>query len=127
MKKLLAPFCLTLIILIGNTGVSWSGDFQKGVTAYKNHDYATALREWMPLAKQGDASAQQKIGRLYRRGYGVPEDHGTAVKWYKLAAEQGNAAAQNDLGGMYYFGRGVFRNHNAAAKWYTLAAEQGNA
>ena len=30
MKKLLGPFCLTLIIFIGSVGVSDSADFQKG-------------------------------------------------------------------------------------------------
>ena len=32
-------------------GVSWGADFQKGLTAYQRGDYATALREWTPLAK----------------------------------------------------------------------------
>ena len=28
-------------------------DFEKGVAAHKRGDYATALREWRPLAEQG--------------------------------------------------------------------------
>jgi hypothetical protein len=53
-------------------GVSWSQDFQKGLTAYKSGDYATALREWTPLAKQGDAFAQYNLGVMYGNGQGVP-------------------------------------------------------
>ena len=41
--------------------MSWSQDWHKGVIAYKSGDYATALREWKPLAKQGDAIAQYKF------------------------------------------------------------------
>jgi hypothetical protein len=30
--------------------MSASADFQKGLTAYRSGDYATALRKWKPLA-----------------------------------------------------------------------------
>ena len=33
-------------------------------------------------------AAQFKIGWMYAKGLGVPQDYKTAVKWYKLAAEQ---------------------------------------
>jgi hypothetical protein len=78
--------------------MSWSADFQKGYTAYKSGDYATALREWEPLAKQGNAFAQYNLGLMYDKGRGVPQDYKTAVKWYRLAAEQGNAVAQERYG-----------------------------
>jgi len=55
---------MTLAVLLGSVGVSESADFQKGVTAYESGDYATALREWMPLAKQGDAGAQRTFIRI---------------------------------------------------------------
>ena len=75
--------------------------FPKGFAAYQSGDYATALREWTPLAKQGDAVAQYNLGVMYAQGQGVPQDYKTAVKWYRLAAEQGNADAQYNLGVMY--------------------------
>ncbi len=49
MKRLLPVLCLTLVVLLGSVGVSWSADFQKGLTEYKSGDYATALREWKSL------------------------------------------------------------------------------
>ena len=64
MKKLTAILCLTLPVLLGSVGESWSADFQKGVTAYEKGDYATALREWKPLAEQGDARVQTLLGTL---------------------------------------------------------------
>jgi uncharacterized protein len=127
MKKLLVPFCLTLIIFIGSVGVSWSADFQKGLTAYDNGDYATALREWEPLAKQGHAKAQGFLGAMYHRGMGVLQDYKAAAKWFRLAAEQWNAIAQYNLGNTHRKGQGVPQNYKTAVKWYRLAAEQGDA
>ena len=126
MKRLLVPFCLTLIIFIGSAGVSASADFQKGLTAYKSEDYATALREWKPLAKQGDARAQFYLGAMYEEGKGVPQDYKTAVKWFKLAAKQGDVDAQYYLGMMYVKGNGVPQDYKTANKWHRLAAEQGD-
>jgi TPR repeat protein len=61
----------------------------------------------LPIAEQGDASAQYNLGVMYANGYGVPQDYAEAVRWYRLAAGQGNAKAQYNLGLMYYNGEGV--------------------
>ena len=144
MKKLTATLCLTIAVLLGSEGVSWGAKplknycrlFTKDLylkiagkcsSAYERGDYATALREWKPLAKQGNASAQFNLGMTYANGRGVPQDYKTAVKWYKLAAEQGDLDAQFYLGHMYHYGHGVPQDHKTAVKWYRLAAEQGNA
>jgi uncharacterized protein len=47
-------------------------DFAKGLAAYETGDFATALKEWQPLAEQGDASAQFNLGVMY---YGVVQDY----------------------------------------------------
>ena len=127
MKKLTATICLTLAILLGSVGMSASADLRKGAVAYKSGDYATALREWTPLAEQGDAGAQSFLGMMYAKGEGVSKNYKTAVKWYKLAAEQGHARSQFILGLMYEEGKGVPQDYKTAVKWYKLAAEQGNA
>ena len=126
MRKLTATLCLTLALILGSSGVSWSADFQKGLTAYESGDYATALHEWTPLAKQSNAPAQSNLGAMYEKGQGVPKNDMTAVKWYKLAAKQGYANAQYNLGVMYRKGQGVPQDYETAVKWYKLAAEQGN-
>jgi TPR repeat protein len=43
-------------------------DFQKGYAAYNAGDYATALKEWKPLAEAGDADAQYNLGVIYDKG-----------------------------------------------------------
>ena len=127
MKNLITTICLTLTILLGSVGMSASADLHKGYTAYTSGDYATALREFQPLAKQGNAIAQTILGVMYENGQGVPKNEETAVKWFKLAAEQGNASAQYNLGVMYDNGRGVLQDYKTAVKWWRLAAEQGDA
>ncbi len=41
--------------------------------------------------------AQVKLGEMYYKGHGVPQDYNEAVKWLRLAAEQGDAQAQELL------------------------------
>jgi len=124
MRNLFVLPVLLLTLFLGTP--VFSADFQKGLTAYKSGDYATALLEWIPLAKQGNASAQYNLGVMYNKGRGVPKNFKTAVKWWKLAAEQGNASAQYNLGVMYRKGLGVPQDYKTAVKWYRLAAEQGD-
>ncbi len=73
MRNLTAILCLTLAVLLGSAGEGWSADFQKGVAAAERGDFATALREWTPLAEQGDTIAQYNLGVIYEKGKGVPQ------------------------------------------------------
>ena len=116
---------LTVVALLFSAGSAWA-DFDDGLAAYQRGDYATALKEFRPLAEQGDAGAQQYLGNMYATGRGVPENDAEAVKWYGKAAAQGHASAQFSLGLMYFNGEGVTENDAEAAKWYLKAAEQGH-
>jgi TPR repeat protein len=127
MKNLTATICLTISVLFGTAEVSSSADFEKGYIAFQSGEYATALREWRPLAEQGDAFTQYNLGQMYRKGKGVLQDYKTAVKWYTLAAEQGYADAQFNLGVMCDNGEGIPQDNKTAVKWWKLAAEQGDA
>lgn len=100
---------------------------EEGVVARDEGDYATAMREFRPLATQGNASAQLGLALMYNGGQGVVQDSREAAKWYRLAAAQGHAQAQFFLGAMYYVGKGVEQDFQQAAKWYRLAAAQGEA
>ncbi len=111
---------------LGLTAPAWAG-VDEGVAAYKRGDYATALREFRPLAERGDAKAQYGLGVMYLNGQGVPQDSAEVVKWHRKAAEQGYAKAQYNLGFMYINGLGVPRDYAEAAKWYRKAADQRDA
>ena len=127
MQKTILGTLIALTLTLFISTVVWSQDFEKGLEAADRGDFATALREWTPLAEQGYAGAQYNLGVMYENGWGVLQNHATAMKWYTRAAEQGDADAQYNLGVIYKDGDGVLQNHATAVKWYTLAAEQGHA
>mgnify|MGYP006132023767 CR=1 FL=1 len=99
-----------------------SADWNKGLDAYANGDYAAAMREWKPLAEQGDTEAQSQLGQMYANGKGVVQDYKMAVKWFKKAAEQGHTSAQNSLGFMYDKGQGVLQDYTRAHMWFNIVA-----
>jgi TPR repeat protein len=109
-----------------------AADFQKGSAAVEAGDWETALKEFQPLAEQGDAAAQYGMAALYSNGYGVPLDFEKAVSLYRISAEQGYADAQYTMGllyegGMYEAGTFIPANIKEAMKWYRLAAAQSHA
>ncbi len=110
MKNILGVL-LVLMSLSLIPGFAVAG-YTEGVVAFNKDDYATALKEFMPLADQGNASAQFYLGVMHDIGRGLPQDDKEAAKWYRLAADQGNASAQD---------------YKEAVRWYRLAADQGDA
>lgn len=115
-----------LLAMLLITPLTATADFDDGLAAALRGDFATALREWRPLAEQGHADAQYNLGVMYDEGEGVSESTSEAMKWYLRAAEQGNSDAQYNLGATYDEGDGVPENNQAAAKWYRLSADQGD-
>ena len=126
-KAKLAGLVLTAALCagftLGLTAPAWAG-LDEGMAAYNRGDYATALREWRPLAEQGVAEAQSRLGFMYTFGEGVSQDHAEAVKWYRKAAEQGYAKAQFNLGIMYDNGLGVPQDYAQAHMWFNFAASR---
>jgi len=121
MKKLLVSI---LFVLFGTQVIAQ--DYNKGLKAYNAMDYATAIKEWKPLAEQGYAKAQYNLGLMYKNGNGVLKDATEAVKWYRLAAEQGDAQAQRNLGHMSSNGNGVLKDNLTAHMWYNIASANGS-
>jgi hypothetical protein len=57
--------------------------------AYDRSDYATALKVWLPQAKEGDKIAQTYVGEIYEKGLGVPPDYALSVEWYRPGRRAG--------------------------------------
>ena len=76
---------LLAALLCSLSSIAGAQDFDKGRAAYHRGDYATALREWRPLAEQGDANAQTNLGSMYDNDKGVPKDYAEAVTWWRNA------------------------------------------
>jgi Sel1 repeat/Calcineurin-like phosphoesterase len=129
MKRTIIGFVISLVLRLPA-----AGDFQAGLRAYQQGDYATALKEWRPAAEQGDDAAQFNLGVLYANGQGVRANPAEARKWFARAAQhgmeaaaQGMARAEFQLGVMYDLGQGARQDYAQAIKWYRQAAEQGDA
>ena len=124
-------FLLHILLLIGLMlflpALGWA-DFEAGVDAYDRGDYETALKEWRPLAEQGDAEAQWMLSSMYfSGGKGVPENLGEGIRWLTLAAKNGHDIASFKLGMKYLIGKSVPQDYDEAVRWIRLCAERGSA
>lgn len=152
MKK---QILLAASLMLGMATQAYAANLGKGTLAFDKQDYATALEELQPLAKEGNPDAMNMLGQMYENGWGIAKDvqqarrlydRGAAVghlasvnslralknKAYKVelesvipAAESGDPQAQNRLGEMAEFGYGMPRNPDLAIQWYLKAADQG--
>ena len=95
--------------------------------AYSARQDARALELFLPLARAGNATAQQRVARLYTRNQGVPVNEIESCTWWEAAANQGEATAMTNFGLCLETGKGRPQDHAAAAGWYRRAADQGNA
>jgi TPR repeat protein len=93
MKRLIQVF----LMLIFMSAPVYADDFQEGLDAYDRKDYKTALEKWKPLAEQGLADAQSKVGTMYQNGQGVPQDYALAHMWWSLAGSNGDKDAVTNL------------------------------
>ena len=89
--------------------------------AYDRANYATALKVWLPLAEQGDTTAQTYVGEIFEKGLGVRPDYDAAITWYRRAAEKGSSRAAINLGNLYEQGLGVPKDPAQALNWYCQA------
>ena len=126
MRKLLITFGVCAAVTVGSSSVAVAG-WDEGIAAYQRGDYATALKEFEPLAEQGYAGAQYNLGLMYDKGHGFAQDYKQASQWYRKAAEQGFTNAQHNLGQLYHLGQGVVQEHKEAVRWFRKASEQGHA
>src|SRR5262249_7926317 len=114
---------LTFAALIACSALARATEFEDGVAAFDQGDYATALTLLGPLADRGNPNAQSLLGRTYAEGRGVPHDGIVAARWYRRAAEQGQPFAELVLGEIYYARQPP--DYLEAARWYRRSAEHG--
>jgi uncharacterized protein len=120
-------FAIVLVLSIVCLAASAWADYQAGMDAYKNGDYATALRELRPLAEKGFIGAQFNLGQLYANGQGVPQDYVKARQWWEKAAVLGDVEAAANLGTLYLNGQGGIRDDQKALGWFRRSATHGDA
>lgn len=91
-----------------------------------NRQIPEELVKLFEAAKQGDAKAQERVGRLYLDGPERARDERKAFYWIRRAAISGDRNAQYTLGRMYESGRGVKSNVIVAYVWYKIAMASGS-
>ena len=87
---------------------------------------ADPLGDLRKAAAAGNAAAMDRLGQMYERGAGVPQDAREAFRWYSSGAAAGQPAALYHLGTLYEAGKGTARNVNQAVRLYQQAAAAGN-
>jgi uncharacterized protein len=117
-------FLTSSFLLVAIASAAVAGLLEDATVAYQRGDYETARRLLRPLAEQGDAVAQYKLGEMYATGKGVRQDYAEAAKLYRLSAEQGDPDGQELLGLLYDVGAGVPRDYVQAHMWLNLAASR---
>lgn len=117
---------LAAVVMVTMTAPVAAGPLEDASEAFASGDHATAMRIWLALGRQGNATAQNNLGAMYDKGQGAPQSYPEAIRWYRLAAEHGHTLAQNNLGVMYANGLGVPQDLVTAHMWVSLAAAQGN-
>lgn len=68
-----------------------------GVAAYSAGDKKNALMIWHSAATRGVPEAQLRVGLLFDRGEGTPQDALESYRWLRHAAAQGHPRAINEL------------------------------
>jgi uncharacterized protein len=118
---------LTACLAIAFLGSTHSrADYEQGVNAAFEGDFATAYREFSIAAEEGLALAQYNLGILFFTGQGVERDADAAYRWTAAAAEQGHIAAQFNLATLLITGEGTAKDVESAVEWYSQAAKAGH-
>lgn len=117
--------CAIILLGILNIPLACAADnFEQGMNALLDGNYAEAYCIWKPLAQRGHAEAQYNIGWLYANGNGLNVDPRLAVQWWQKAATQGHVDAQFAVGMAYITGEGLKKDLKVAMHWFIAAALQ---
>jgi len=95
--------------------------------AYLNADNAEkAYAVFLPLARQGDPSANFWVGKMLLEGIGVKQDKSKGVDYLLRAADSDMPMAAYYLGRCSAIGDGMPSDQEQAVNWYRQAAHGGN-
>lgn len=93
----------------------------------EDNQFAQAREALEPLARSGNADAEELIGIMYALGLGVEKDDRRAFEWYLRSSMKGHPGAQSGIGWYYEVGRGMPAPDLVRAyMWYTLSAIGGD-
>jgi len=71
----------------------WAGDYQEGLTAYIDGNYALAQKHWLRGAQEKDAKSMFNLGLLHEQAKVNGANNEKAMNWFSLANDNGYSAA----------------------------------
>jgi hypothetical protein len=98
------------------------GDFY----TYVDQNPALAKNWYIKASYKGNSIAQRKVGRMYFRGSGLPQDYGLAYRYFLAAAKNGDVISQRYIAIMYYKGIGLSKDERQAIRWFSVASKNGD-
>ncbi len=98
------------------------GDFY----TYVDKNPALAKNWYIKASYKGNSIAQRKVGRMYFRGSGLPQDYGLAYRYFLAAAKNGDVISQRYIAIMYYKGIGLSKDERQAIRWFSVASKNGD-
>lgn len=123
--RLIAAIIVTFLwaapIAAANTALERARDLMEA------NQFVEAREALWPLARSGNADAEELIGVMYALGLGVERDDRRAFEWYLRSSLKGHPGAQSGIGWYYEVGRGLPAPDLVRAyMWYTLSAIGGD-
>lgn len=93
-------------------------------------DFGLAAKWYRKAAEQGNAYAQNGLGRLYADGKGVPQDYAEAYFWLSLASAKGNHSSTDgvddrDLAASHLTRTVLSETQERARKWFASHQPKG--
>ena len=120
MKRLCLALCLIAAQASAN-GLDKARDLMEA------GEFTEAREALWPLARSGNADAEELIGVMYALGLGVEQDYVRAFDWYLRSAMKGHPGAQSGVGWYYETGLGLpAPDLTRAYLWYVLSAIGGD-
>jgi TPR repeat protein len=116
---------LVLAALLATGAAPAQAGYDEGLAAYQRRDWTAAIREFRPLAAEGNAQAQARLGHMLFEGLGGQRDDVEGMRLLNAAAASGDPLAQHWLGSAYFLGRAVPKDMAQALIWFGRAADKG--
>lgn len=129
MSRVLKQLIPIFALLIGSlsTPVFANSGLEQARDLMEDNQFVQAREALEPLARSGNADAEELIGIMYALGLGVEKDDRRAFEWYLRSSMKGHPGAQSGIGWYYEVGRGMPAPDLVRAyMWYTLSAIGGD-
>lgn len=120
------PFFFLLALGVAGAAQAAPANFDRGMSAMLEGNFAEAYCRWKPLAERGHADAQYNLGWMYANGNGMNVDPVKATGWWEAAADQGHADAEFALGLSHTTGDVGSKDFREAVRWFMRAARRGH-